>query len=109
MYAIRSYYVVKRIEESVISGKAAKEVLDYLLENGGDIDEVIEKLGLKQVSDTGALEALMYGMIPSVKIENRLTAPPENISRITSYNVCYTKLLRCRPYRRCLHYFIRRT
>jgi aspartyl-tRNA(Asn)/glutamyl-tRNA(Gln) amidotransferase subunit B len=52
--------LVKRIEESVISGKAAKEVLDYLLENeGGDIDEVIEKLGLKQVSDTGALEALI--------------------------------------------------
>jgi aspartyl-tRNA(Asn)/glutamyl-tRNA(Gln) amidotransferase subunit B len=51
--------LVKRIEEGVISGKAAKEVLDYLLENGGDIDEVIEKLGLKQVSDTGALEALI--------------------------------------------------
>jgi aspartyl-tRNA(Asn)/glutamyl-tRNA(Gln) amidotransferase subunit B len=51
--------LVKRIEESVISGKAAKEVLDYLLENGGDIDAVIEKLGLKQVSDTGALEALI--------------------------------------------------
>jgi aspartyl-tRNA(Asn)/glutamyl-tRNA(Gln) amidotransferase subunit B len=51
--------LVKRIEESVISGKAAKEVLDYLLENGGDIDEVIDKLGLKQVSDTGALEALI--------------------------------------------------
>lgn len=52
--------LVKRIEESVISGKAAKEVLDYLLEqNGGDVDEAIEKLGLKQVSDTGALEALI--------------------------------------------------
>jgi aspartyl-tRNA(Asn)/glutamyl-tRNA(Gln) amidotransferase subunit B len=52
--------LVKRIEENVISGKAAKDILDYLLEhNGGDIDETIEKLGLKQVSDTGALEALI--------------------------------------------------
>lgn len=51
--------LVKRIEENIISGKAAKDVLDYLLENGGDIDAVIEKLGLKQVSDTGALEALI--------------------------------------------------
>jgi aspartyl-tRNA(Asn)/glutamyl-tRNA(Gln) amidotransferase subunit B len=52
--------LVKRIEESVISGKAAKEVLDYLLEqNGGDVDASIEKLGLKQVSDTGALETLI--------------------------------------------------
>lgn len=51
--------LVKRIEESVISGKAAKEVLDYLLEHGGDIDDIIEKLGLKQVSDTEALETLI--------------------------------------------------
>lgn len=52
--------LVKRIEENVISGKAAKEILDYLLENnGGDVDAAIEKLGLKQVSDTGALEALI--------------------------------------------------
>jgi len=51
--------LVKRIEENVISGKAAKEILDHLLENGGDVDETIEKLGLKQVSDTGALEALI--------------------------------------------------
>jgi aspartyl-tRNA(Asn)/glutamyl-tRNA(Gln) amidotransferase subunit B len=29
------------------------------MENGGEIDAVIEKLGLKQVSDAGALEALI--------------------------------------------------
>ena len=52
--------LVKRIEENIISGKAAKEILDYLIDNnGGDIDAIIEKLGLKQVSDTGALEALI--------------------------------------------------
>jgi aspartyl-tRNA(Asn)/glutamyl-tRNA(Gln) amidotransferase subunit B len=60
MSALMLGTLVKRIEESVISGKAAKEILDYLLENnGGDVDETIEKLGLKQVSDTGALEALI--------------------------------------------------
>lgn len=52
--------LVKRIEENIISGKAAKEVLDYLLaNNGGDVDAIIETLGLKQVSDTGALEVLI--------------------------------------------------
>lgn len=52
--------LVKRIEENIISGKAAKEILDYLIEHkGGDIDRIIETLGLKQVSDTGALEALI--------------------------------------------------
>ncbi|HJE03031.1 Asp-tRNA(Asn)/Glu-tRNA(Gln) amidotransferase subunit GatB [Aliarcobacter thereius] len=48
--------IVKRIEDSTISGKAAKEVLDYLiLNNSSDVDSTIDKLGLKQVSDDGAL------------------------------------------------------
>lgn len=52
--------LVKRIEENIISGKAAKEILDYLLaNNGGNVDVIIDTLGLKQVSDTGALEALI--------------------------------------------------
>ncbi len=57
--AITLATVVKRIEESTISGKAAKEVLDYLMDHTEDVDSVIEKLGLKQVSDTGALEKIV--------------------------------------------------
>lgn len=55
--------LVKRIEDNSISGKAAKEVLDYLMENAVDVDSAIEKLGLKQVSDTGALEAICDAII----------------------------------------------
>lgn len=52
--------VVKRIEDNTISGKAAKEVLDYLIVNSSNnVDETIEKLGLKQVSDDGALLAII--------------------------------------------------
>ncbi|KIM10533.1 MAG: glutamyl-tRNA amidotransferase [Sulfuricurvum sp. PC08-66] len=52
--------LIKRIEDNTISGKAAKEVLDYLLEHHTlDIDGTIEKLGLKQNSDTGAIEAII--------------------------------------------------
>ena len=51
--------LVKRIEDKTISGKAAKEVLDYIMEHDEDVDSVIEKLGLKQVSDTGAIEAMV--------------------------------------------------
>ncbi|WP_026807108.1 Asp-tRNA(Asn)/Glu-tRNA(Gln) amidotransferase subunit GatB [Aliarcobacter lanthieri] len=52
--------LVKRIEDSTISGKAAKEVLDYLIENSSsEVDTAIEKLGLKQVSDDGALLAII--------------------------------------------------
>jgi len=55
--------LVKRIEDNTISGKAAKEVLDYLMENAVDVDSAIEKLGLKQESDTGALEAICDAII----------------------------------------------
>ena len=51
-------FLVKRIDDKTISGKAAKEVLDYLMENDEDIDAVIDTLGLKQVSDSGAIEAI---------------------------------------------------
>lgn len=48
--------LVKRLEDNTVSGKAAKEVLDYLLENSEcDVDKAIEDLGLKQVSDDGSL------------------------------------------------------
>ncbi|WP_026802858.1 Asp-tRNA(Asn)/Glu-tRNA(Gln) amidotransferase subunit GatB [Aliarcobacter lanthieri] len=52
--------LVKRIEDSTISGKAAKEVLDYLIENSSsEVDTAIEKLGLKQVSDDGSLLSII--------------------------------------------------
>jgi len=50
--------LASRVDDKTISGKAAKEVLDYLMENESDVDSVIEKLGLKQVTDTGAIEAM---------------------------------------------------
>ena len=51
-------HLVKRIEDQTISGKAAKEVLDKLMTENLDVDGVIDALGLKQVTDTGALEAM---------------------------------------------------
>ncbi len=56
--------LVRRIDEDVISGKGAKEILDKLMEDGeADIDVLIDSLGLKQVSDTGAIEALCDAII----------------------------------------------
>ena len=55
--------IVKRIEDNTISGKAAKEVLDYLIENSVTVDEAIDKLGLKQVSDDGAILEIIDGIL----------------------------------------------
>ena len=52
--------LVAKIEDGTISGKGAKEVLDFLMENKErDIDKIIEKLGLKQVSDDSAILAII--------------------------------------------------
>ncbi|MFP6299712.1 Asp-tRNA(Asn)/Glu-tRNA(Gln) amidotransferase subunit GatB [Helicobacter pylori] len=48
--------LAKRIDESKISGKSAKDVLDKLLEeHGDDVDALIEQMGLSQVNDTEAI------------------------------------------------------
>ncbi|MEA3352762.1 MAG: Asp-tRNA(Asn)/Glu-tRNA(Gln) amidotransferase subunit GatB [Campylobacterota bacterium] len=57
--AVKLGSLVKTIEDGTISGKAAKQVLDHLMENDDTIDAVIEKLGLKQVSDDGAILAII--------------------------------------------------
>ena len=51
--------LVQRIEDKTISGKAAKDVLDYLMEHDVDVDDAIEELGLKQITDTSAIEAMI--------------------------------------------------
>ncbi|GAA8304524.1 Asp-tRNA(Asn)/Glu-tRNA(Gln) amidotransferase subunit GatB [Helicobacter pylori] len=48
--------LAKRIDDGKISGKSAKDVLDKLLEEqGGDVDALIEQMGLSQVNDTEAI------------------------------------------------------
>ena len=55
--------LVKRIKDSTISGKAAKDVLDYLMTNNINVDEAIDKLGLKQVSDDGEINNIIDDII----------------------------------------------
>ena len=55
--------LLKRIEDGTISGKGAKDVLLAMADGEGDADAVIEKRGLKQISDTGALEAAVDNVI----------------------------------------------
>src|SRR3990172_351377 len=42
--------------------------------------ESFSSCGMTTVNSWRMIDALLYGMLPSVKIENRLTAPPENMS-----------------------------
>ncbi len=74
--------IVKRIEDNTISGKAAKEVLDELMQNPTqEVDTVIEKLGLKQVSDDGAILAIIDEVLAS------------NADKVAEYKAGKEKLL----------------
>ena len=48
-----------RMDQGVLSGKMAKEVFDAVWSGEGDVDSVIEKRGLKQISDSGEIEKLV--------------------------------------------------
>ena len=52
-----------RIKDNTISGKIAKDVLDAMWNGEGSADEVIESKGLKQITDTGAIEAFVDEVI----------------------------------------------
>ena len=55
--------LLKRIQDNTISGKIAKEVFDALWNGEGTTDEIIEKKGLKQITDSSAIEGLIDGII----------------------------------------------
>ena len=51
--------LLKRIADNTISNKIAKEVFEDMWDGEGDADSIIDKKGLRQVSDTGAIEAII--------------------------------------------------
>jgi len=55
--------LIKRIMDNTISGKIAKDVFDAMWNEGGDADAIIDAKGLKQITDTGAIEAAVDQVI----------------------------------------------
>jgi aspartyl-tRNA(Asn)/glutamyl-tRNA(Gln) amidotransferase subunit B len=51
--------LVARIKDNTISNKIAKDVLAAMWSGEGDADAIIEARGLKQITDSGAIEALV--------------------------------------------------
>ena len=62
--------MIGRIADNTISNSAAKQVFDALWTEGGEVDVIIEAKGLKQMNDTGALEAI---------VDEVLAANPKNV------------------------------
>jgi aspartyl-tRNA(Asn)/glutamyl-tRNA(Gln) amidotransferase subunit B len=51
--------LAQRVDDGTLSGKMVKEVLDAVWAGEGGVDEVIERRGLRQISDAGALERIV--------------------------------------------------
>jgi aspartyl-tRNA(Asn)/glutamyl-tRNA(Gln) amidotransferase subunit B len=51
--------MLQRITDGTISGKIAKQVFEAMWAGEGDADAVIESKGLKQITDSGAIEAIV--------------------------------------------------
>jgi aspartyl-tRNA(Asn)/glutamyl-tRNA(Gln) amidotransferase subunit B len=63
--------MIQRISDETISGKIAKQVFEAMWNGEGDADAVIDKKGLKQVTDTGAIEKV---------IDAVMAANPDNVA-----------------------------
>jgi len=55
--------MLKRILDNTISGKIAKDVFEAMWQGEGDADAVIQARGLEQLTDTGAIEAMVDEVI----------------------------------------------
>ena len=55
--------LLDRIADGTLSGRMGKEVLEALWNGEGAVDEIIEARGLRQISDAGAIEALVEEVI----------------------------------------------
>ncbi|MDX8409538.1 MAG: Asp-tRNA(Asn)/Glu-tRNA(Gln) amidotransferase subunit GatB [Mariprofundales bacterium] len=55
--------LLDRIADNTVSGKIAKDVLEAMVESGEAADAIIEAKGLRQVTDTGAIDAIIHDII----------------------------------------------
>ncbi len=51
------------IEDGTISGRTAKDVFEIMFETGDSAEKIVEEKGLKQVSDTGAIEKIIDDLL----------------------------------------------
>jgi aspartyl-tRNA(Asn)/glutamyl-tRNA(Gln) amidotransferase subunit B len=61
------------LKDDVISGRIAKDVFEIMWETGGDPEAIVEEKGLKQVTDTSAIEAA---------VDEVIAANPDKVAEI---------------------------
>ena len=82
--------LISRVLDDTINGKAAKEVFQALWNGQGkSADEVIDAKGLKQVTDTGAIEAMIDQVIADspAQVAQYCDSEPEKRGKMIGYFV----------------------
>ena len=81
--------ILIRISDDTISGTAAKKVFEAVWAGEGDADTVIEAKGLKQITDTGAIEKIIDDIIANneKQVEGYRAAPEEKRGKMIGFFV----------------------
>ncbi len=81
--------LLARILDDTISGKIAKQVFEAMWAGEGDADTVIEARGLRQITDAGAIEALVDEVIAAnpQQVENYRNADPAKRPKMIGFFV----------------------
>lgn len=79
--------LINRIQDDTITGKIAKNVFEILWNEGGSADDIIEAKGLKQVNDTGAIEAAIDQVIDqcTAQVEQYIAAEPDKRGKMLGF------------------------
>ncbi len=81
--------LIKRILDNTISGKLAKQVFEAMWNGEGDADQVIEAKGLKQITDSGAIEQIVDDVIAAnpQQVENYRSAEEQKRGKMLGFFV----------------------
>jgi aspartyl-tRNA(Asn)/glutamyl-tRNA(Gln) amidotransferase subunit B len=82
--------MIVRIKDNTISGKGAKSVFQNLWDQtGDDVDALIDSLGLKQVSDSGAIEGIVDDVLNAnqAQVDQYVNAEPDKRGKMVGFFV----------------------
>ena len=81
--------MIKRIKDNTISSNIAKQVFEAMVNGEGTADEIIENKGLKQVTDTGAIEKFVDDVIAANpdQVKQYQQAPVEKQGKLIGFFV----------------------
>jgi len=76
-----------RIKDNTITGKIAKQIFEAMWAGEGSADEVIEAKGLKQVTDSGAIESMLDVVIAAnqPQVDQYVSAEPDKRGKMIGF------------------------